>query len=96
MKRLIVFLIIGTLFISLASANIFNNIINFFKKEEPYKPMFNISNNFNNRQNELKVLPICRKFLNNVMCKNKNYKPLNIRDFDYFYKNNEGILRFIT
>jgi len=92
--------------LSFASANIFTDAWDFItgkQKPEPYKPYFNISDDFNTKKLDLDKSVICVKDLNDNTklvkidkCdKNKSkYTLIDISNSNYFHTNSEGITRF--
>ena len=90
--------IVGIFLFSFVSANLFTNVSNWITgkpKIEPYKPAFNISNNFNTNKVDLNRRMIFNKLrkINPRRFKHLKRERINLIQ-NYFKINSQGITRF--
>ena len=80
----------------IASAGLFDFLKSDKEIKTPSWETMNITNDFDIKKNEMKILPICLKTPSHAQCveKNPNYEEIDISDSDYFYKNSGNIVRF--
>jgi len=83
--------------VSLVSAGIFDWLIKPKQIEEPYKPAFNISNDFTTKKlslDKIKVLNKLEKIKPEVYKLDLTKETINLSSTDYFKINSQGITRF--
>lgn len=102
MKKLIAIILVGTLLVSFVSAGVFYwSSLSLVSVIKPYKPAFNISNDFSIKKLSLdkklvlaKLKALNLKKFKLLPEKDLSVSDLNISKINYFKINSQGIIRF--